>query len=260
MKVAWLADAGNLDGTGVGGAELTQAEFRAAKPKDVRVIGVGPGTLDRIEECDVVCCFNVALYPPETKQALSGKRIVRYWSDVAPHGDHKLTRWFLANATNVFCSPLHYDRFPWRNGADVDHHVIPPAVPLQRFRDAAERSQERSGAVSIAPWRGWGKSPQLAQEWARGNGSIDFFGGGQLAPEGSVHVSYDEMPDLLARYETFVYLPTALEPFCRVVVEAWAAGCAIVTNRLVGARYFLEEAPEKLETAAEDFWSLATSG
>ena len=46
------------------------------------------------------------------------------------------------------------------------------------------------------------------------------------------------MPDLLARYQTFVYLPSAIEPFCRVAVEAWAAGCDVLVNSLVGARYY----------------------
>ena len=66
------------------------------------------------------------------------------------------------------------------------------------------------------------------------------------------------MPDLLARYETFVYLPAQLEPFCRMVAEADAAGCAVVTNRLVGALHWLEHDRGALETAAHDFWKLVT--
>jgi glycosyltransferase involved in cell wall biosynthesis len=62
------------------------------------------------------------------------------------------------------------------------------------------------------------------------------------------------MPALLAEYERFVFLPTVIEPFGRTVVEAWAAGCEIITNGLVGARYWMEEDPGALETAGEDFW------
>jgi hypothetical protein len=32
------------------------------------------------------------------------------------------------------------------------------------------------------------------------------------------------MPALLAQYETFVHLPIVIEPFGRLVAEAWAAG------------------------------------
>jgi len=62
------------------------------------------------------------------------------------------------------------------------------------------------------------------------------------------------MPGLLASYKRFVFLPTVIEPFGRVVAEAWAAGCEVVTNNLVGAKWWIENNPGALETAAEDFW------
>ena len=112
----------------------------------------------------------------------------------------------------------------------------------------------------MAPWRGWGKTPLLTEQWAQANEPVDFYGGGQIAPPGSVHVPYDELPGVLARYHTFVYLPTRIEPFCRLAVEAWAAGCQVVVNGLVGARYWIEENPGPLDTAREDFWKLVTCG
>jgi hypothetical protein len=265
-RVGWLADSGNLDGTNLGGAEFTQAEFAAAAPDGADIVFVPHDadleTLASLAACDVVCCFNVGLYPQETLQVLAGYhadggRVIRYWNDVAPHGDHDLTRWFVNNATSVFCSPLHYQRFPWVDGA-IDHELIPPPVDLDRFREAAARSNgNRKGVVSVAAWRGWGKTPYLSFEWARRAGvDIDFYGGGATAPAGSKHVPYDELPDLLARYGTFVYLPSQLEPFCRTVVEAWAAGCRVVTNGLVGATYWVRECPHRLDSAGEDFWKL----
>ena len=259
MKCGWLADHGNVDGTGFGGAELTQSEFRSAAPDGVEIVPVlrQPDmryNLDDLRDCDMACVFNVALYPKETLDALKPLRVVRYWSDVCPHGDPNLTRWLVGNATNIFCSPLHYERFPWRNGSEAEYHLIPPPVPLDRFREAAERSQGRAGTVSIAPWRGRGKTPRLVQEWAKENGPVDFFGGGSQAPPGSMQLSYAQIPDLLARYEIFIYLPTALEPFCRLAAEAWASGCQVIVNNLVGARYWITEAPEKLDSASDDYW------
>lgn len=104
----------------------------------------------------------------------------------------------------------------------------------------------------MASWANPGKAPHLAAEW----GEVDFFGVGDFAPPGCRPVAYDDMPALLASYETFVFLPTAVEPFGRLVVEAAAAGCKVVTNRLVGARYYLEEAPELLDGAADRFWEV----
>jgi hypothetical protein len=258
MKVAWLADLSNTDGSGIGGAEMTAAEFAQAAPKGVQVVYVPKTELELARDCDVACVFNCALYPPETKSALSGRRVVRYWNDVAPHGDEALTRWLVGNATNVFTSPLHADRFPWFNGSRPDFHLIPPPVDLKPFVEARERSQGRAGAVSVAPWRGWGKNPYLTQQWAAQTGTrVDYFGGGQLAPPGSQQVPYDQMPDLLARYRTFVYLPSAIEPFCRVAAEAYAAGCEVVVNNLVGARHYLnEENIGLVDTSREAFWKL----
>jgi glycosyltransferase involved in cell wall biosynthesis len=75
-----------------------------------------------------------------------------------------------------------------------------------------------------------------------------------FAPGESREIPYESMPELLASYERFVFLPSVLEPFGRVVAEAWAAGCEIVTNDLVGAKWWITERPEAIESAAEDFW------
>jgi glycosyltransferase involved in cell wall biosynthesis len=72
-------------------------------------------------------------------------------------------------------------------------------------------------------------------------------------------VAQDDMPALLARYERFVFLPVVIEPFGRLVAEAWASGCEVVTNGLVGAGYWIAEDPEAIETAAVDFWKVVLS-
>jgi glycosyltransferase involved in cell wall biosynthesis len=64
------------------------------------------------------------------------------------------------------------------------------------------------------------------------------------------------MPALMARYKTLVFLPTVIEPFGRVVAEAYASGLEIVTNRLVGALYWIQENPDAINTSAQDFWKV----
>ena len=260
MKVGWLADPGNTDGTGIGGAELTALEFRRRPPTASRSARSAPTRSTRSATATSSPSSTAPTTRPKPSHALKGKRVVRYWSDIAPFGDPDLTRWLVANAANVFCSPLHHERFPWRNGSRAEYHLIPPPVALDRFRDAAQRSQGRAGACSISAWRGWGKIPHLSARWGENNGvELDFYGGGPCAPEGSQQILYADMPDLLARYETFVYLPAQLEPFCRMVAEADAAGCQVVTNRLVGALYWLENDRGALETATQDFWKLVVT-
>ena len=69
-------------------------------------------------------------------------------------------------------------------------------------------------------------------------------------------VDYDDLPMLLAQYRMFVSLPTVIEPFGRTIAEAWAAGCELVTNRLVGAVHWIENDPDAIRTAAADFWKI----
>lgn len=237
MKVGWLTD--SLEPPG--GAELTQAEFRAAAP--VEIVDVLPG---QDVEADVYVVHNCMSYPPETVEMLRGKKVYRYHHDVRPQLPIK--------AGHIFCSPLQRDRMGMKG------KCIPPPIPLERFRAASEAAESRSGAVCVASWANPAKAPWRVSEWANGNGGVDFFGEGPYAPAGSVALAYEQVPEVLARYRTFVYLPTVLEPFGRAVVEAWASGCKLVTNGLVGAKYWITEKPEALETAAGDFWEIVLSG
>ena len=244
VKVGWLFD----QGATVGGAELTQAEFRAAAPDDVEIVDCQPG---QIEDCDRYVVHNCVTYDLEDLQRLDGKPVVKYWHDVGPWLQDGVKDWLIENALSICCSPLQADYM------QLQALVIPPPVDLDRFMDAASRMNGgRKGAVCVASWRNAGKGQRKAMEWAEENGGLDIYGGGYLAPPGSREIAYEGMPALMARYQTFVFLPTVIEPFGRTVAEAWAAGCEIVTNGLVGARYWLEENPDALDTAAEDFWGV----
>jgi glycosyltransferase involved in cell wall biosynthesis len=246
MRVGWLVD--RVDVTG--GAELTQAELRAATPSGVEVVDCPPGQVD--ESCDQFVIHNCMTYTLADLEPLTGRRVVKYHHDVGPWLPADVKAWLARNAEPVCCSPIQAEYM------GLDAHLIPPPVNLARFAEAAARvNGDRAGVVSVAAWGNHDKAAHRVAEWSVQNEtSVDFYGGGALAPPGSQQVAYERMPDLLASYETFVFLPTALEPFGRLVAEAWAAGCKIVTNGLVGARYWIEERPEAIETAAADFWSV----
>jgi hypothetical protein len=247
MRVGWLSD----ESDALGGAELTQAEFRAAAPDDVEVVDCLPGAV--VEDCDRYVIQNCVTYTLEDLEATNGHPVVKYHHDVGPHIQPSVKEWISRHAVQVCCSPVQADYM------GIAAQLIPPPVDLGRFEAAAVSANGRKGAVCIGSWRNYGKAPHRAAEWAAGNGGIDFYGGGPFAPAGSVEVSYEEMPELLARYRTFVFLPTVIEPFGRTVAEAWAAGCEVVTNRLVGAQYWLEDdRATGIETAAADFWALVT--
>jgi hypothetical protein len=114
--------------------------------------------------------------------------------------------------------------------------------------------------VAVAQWRNGGKGQQNIVEWSDKNETLlNVYGPGPYIPIGPNidyrgELQYADIPRILWQYETFVHLPAVLEPFGRAVAEAHAAKCNLVVNNLVGARYYIEEEPQALESAAQDFW------
>lgn len=272
-RVGWLAD--HYDPPG--GAELTQAEFLAAAPEGAEVVLVRPDSLDLLADCEVAVVHNCVTYPAETVTALHGKRVVKYVHDAWPNGDPSLRQQLLDQATLIFTSPLHRQLFLSHIPDWAVVELVPPALPLHLFAEAAlnrdvevtafqdaepRKMNPRQGTCWLGSMNNPGKGVGLVTEWAERNGPVDFYGQGAYAPIETEKVrvkgpvAYADAPTTLARYERFIFLPTHTEPFGRGVVEAWAAGCDLVLNGNVGARHWVEENPEALETAGEDFWSI----
>lgn len=242
MRVAWLQD----KSASVGGAELTCREFLASAP--VEVVQIGPDQLDVASGCDRAVLHNVVSFPPETVERLGQIPIWKYHHDLGEWVHPQLQQDLHERAIPIFCSKLQARTMGYPDGI-----CIPPAVDLEPFRAAAANAGERRGAVTVGAWMNWGKSPERAREVAP---DVAFFGFGPCSPAGTQAVDYEAMPELLARYRTFIHLPSVLEPFGRTVVEAWATGCKVVVNNLVGAREWIETAPDKLDAAAADFWQV----
>lgn len=246
MRIGWLADTSPA----VGGAELTQQEFRDTAPPGIEIVTCSPTLVE--PGLDKYVIHNCVLYTPEDLRAIGNKPVVKYWHDVGPHLRPEVRGWLDKRASPVCCSPVQADYM------GLKAECVPPPVDLDRFRAAAQRvNGDRKGVVSVAAWRNYGKAAHRVNEWAHHEGvTIDFFGPGTFAPSSSREVAYDAMPMLLARYEMFVFLPVVLEPFGRLVAEAWAADCEVITNNLVGAKWWIENDPDALETAAADFWKI----
>lgn len=254
MKVAYLHDPGNQDGT-IGGAELTMDAFANAAPRGVEFEADG----------ETVIIGNCVTFAPEILGAFKDKRVFRYHHDLARHEHPKVRQWLEENATHIFTSPFHAERYLAHETCQIeDFHIVPPPVDLAAFRPNREtrRKQERQGVCSIATWQNPGKGAHLITETAHRQGiTVDVYGTGPFMPYGSSinnggPVKQEDLPRMLWTYEQFLFLPTAPEPFGRCVVEAWAAGCQVLTNDLVGAKHYIEDEQETLETAAEDFWEL----
>jgi hypothetical protein len=247
MRVGWL-----IDNPGYrGGAEFTADEFRAAAP--VEIVDCPPDEIDR--DCDAYVVHNAVQYHADELQGLTN--VVKYAHDVFPFSPWGSREWLAENARWVFCSPTQKERM------GLEGVCIPPPLNIRANR-SQRRNGKREGIVSIAQWRNPGKGARLIEEYARGWGQVDVYGPGPFIPQGE-NINYcgeieaEEVPDTLALYETFVFLPFDFEPFCRTVVEAHYAGCEVICNDLIGARYWLEENPEGLQNASQRFWEYVLS-
>lgn len=256
MNITLLYDDGNADGT-KGGAELTMEGFAACCPPEVAITD--------LDEAEAVIVGNCVTFGRELIADLEGKKIWRYHHDLARHENEDLRIWLDQNAEHIFTSPLHRERYgvTWDHG-ERDCHIIPPAMNLDRFRPNRQtrRHQKREGVVTVGSWQNPGKGGHLIAETCRRQETeLHVYGTGSFPPAGG-HVHHHgpvdpvALPAILWRYEQFIFTPMSPEPFGRCVAEAWAAGLEILTNDQVGANWFIENEPDRLDTAADDFWGL----
>lgn len=249
MKVAFVYDPGCIDGTR-GGAELTMDALAKQAPESV--------TVCEVPEADTVVIGNCGHTAPKIIEQLLDRRVWRFHHDLSRIEHPDLHAWLDENAEHIFTSPLHRDTYG-RGG-----HVIPPTPDLEAFRPNRQvrRHGKREGICSVASWQGVGKGAHLITETAFRHGAeVDVYGTGAFQPYGDNinvkgAVEHSKLPQVLWSYEQFIFLPTAVEPFGRCVAEAWAAGCEILTNDNVGAKWWIENHPDDLFTAADQFWGL----
>ncbi len=242
MRVGWLND----DAGYLGGAELTQREFRAAAPPGVEIIDCPPGGI--VAGLDRYVVNNVVQYRA-TAEIEPLRNAIWFHHDLSPWIDPDVRQLLNGRCSHIFCSPIQRDRY------GIEGKCIPPFLD----RSVYGPGEHREGACSVATWRSPGKGGLALIEWAAANGPVDVYGPRDFAPLGP-RLNYlgelepGRVAETLSRYETFVFLPRALEPFCRCVAEAWASGCKLVVNRNIGATWWIENDPEAMDSAREDFW------
>jgi glycosyltransferase involved in cell wall biosynthesis len=252
MNVAFVYDPGCQDGTR-GGAELAMDELMEAAPQRV--------TITDYADAETIVIGNCVHAPEDFIEKATGKRVIRFHHDLARDESDELWEWLDQNAEHIFTSPLHRETY----GHYPDAALIPPTVKLADFRPnrATRRHPKRKGIVTYGSWQGPGKGGHLVSETVyRHDETVDCYGPGPFPPYGQ-HVNHKglvahaDLPAILWKYEQFIFLPVVPEPFGRCVAEAWAAGCEVMTNEMVGAKWWIENKPDALYTAAEDFWEIA---
>ena len=258
MRIGWLAD--KQDGI-VGGAELSTKTLRLAAPDWAEIVPMLPG---RVTDADAYVVSNCKTYDMNIVKHLQHKPVIKVVRDLWIAGDPFLRQWLLANSDLcIFTSRFHRENFTF----PVDSPVAfcPPPVDLERFWRKPNNLVQRSGVIWLGQMTNPHKGVAEAVAWATEHQTrVDFYGDGWC----NQHISgrwakywgwadYDKVPALLASYERFLFLPRWPEPCGRTVIEAWAAGCELIVNDLVGATEWIAD-PYLLEPgrAAAHFWQL----
>jgi glycosyltransferase involved in cell wall biosynthesis len=255
MIIGWLMD----DPGYKGGAELDSELLIAAAPDDIVVTVLPPDDTEASVGTDGFIVGNCTQYKPDCIETLYHAPVIKRVYDVWPHGDETLKRWLLDNSRAIIpVNPTQMERAHLETNAKVV--PIPCAVDLTAFR-LDWGVQQRAGYVWIGRlYEGKGIAP-LARWAEKQKIQIDVYGYGPEVGmvDGNLRYCGEVQPDrvasVLARYETFVFLPTQFDPCPRSVIEAWAAGCKLVLNRNVGTLWWLENNEAALLNAAETFWT-----
>lgn len=258
VTIGWLADNPGF----IGGTEISSKILIDAIPDWAQIIQCPPDR--RPPQVDAFIIQNCLSYTDRWVEELKEKPVIKQMRDRWHVGSPVLRRWLLDNSQLlIFSSPSHVENFPYE--LDAPYKLVPPPVDVERFRQAAELSKSRQGNIWIGrihPAKGTGS----AIDWAIRNGeTIDFYGyfgytGNSFNIPGFAYYrgSYtqDELPDLLARYKRFIFMPLEPESFSRTTVEAWAAGCELVLDGDIGALWWIENRPYDIASGAELFWEV----
>lgn len=250
VKIGWLADDVGM----VGGAELSGATLVNHAPKWAEIVFC-PRNRKPDPDIDVFVLQNVFTYEARWIDALEEKTLIKHFRDPWHPGDIAFRRFVLDTAAAfIFNSPPAFDHCPW-DIARARAYFVPPPVDLDTFRAAARPQEERHGNVYLGRVD-MVKGIHRALDWALVHCEpLDVYGPINTVPPSvpggvSFHgpVGYAAVPSILGAAKRFVFLPGAEESYSRTTIEAWAAGCEMVTDkRLIGAWWWLENSADALE-------------
>jgi glycosyltransferase involved in cell wall biosynthesis len=256
MIIGWLMD----DPGYQGGAELDAEMLIAHAPSDVAVVRIPPDA-PFADFCDGYVVGNCVQYRAGHIQLLEHKPVIKRIYDLWPHGSTELKQWLLAHASLVIpVSPMLLEIN--RLGAiAAPIECIPCAVELDAFEAPAAKGLRREGNVWIGRLYA-GKGVLALARWAENRRTeVDVYGFGphEALVTGRLHyrgeIAPEQVADVLARYKTFVFLPTERDACPRSVIEAWAAGCELVVNNNVGTLWWLKHDPAALRQVCGCFWN-----
>ena len=246
MKVGWLshqwptpddtpARPGLLPGRWAGGAEMLQELMRSKAPEGVEIVPVDSrGPLDSLQGCDVIVASGLELLGDEDLRRLEAFRPVLWL--MSPF--HIRFERLFSVGRPVWASEALRASAGFSGGPVCPGWWDTSAVPEARTRDCDALWAHRDV---------WHKGEGAAREWAAREGRTLTVLKNRPRPE-VLHA--------MAGADTFVLLPTIVDPCPTAVIEAEIAGCNIVVNSLVGRTPVRGRQAniEYIEGCADRFW------
>lgn len=305
MKVVFIADHNCLGGEG-GGAEMSEREVimeGIMRGYDIHIVSPSSPILSAnnlnqfltfIADVDLAVIGNASRFSRQLLEKITETtEYVFYVHDFFPLCHYRLyfpdldkckttcknlpfTKKFMLNSSlNIFLSPLHFR--VWQRVipelADAPYHLHPSTIDPERFRPLEVPKVPNSvlGVNSLLQFKGRDNVLDYAKHHP--DKTFTFVGGiepgTKLLP--NCHyigwVPQVEMPGMYAQSEYVVHLPSTVEPFSRICMEAYLCGAKIIGNKLIGAfsypqfkskskrkKYNRDELAEWLVDGPKRFW------
>ena len=244
MKVGWVTHhlpgvRGNpslLSGDFAGGAEMLDFDLVATAPDGVEVEWIGPDDWEQAFDCDRVVVTGTDLLSEKAMAGLAELRPVVWVRHQQPRSDVRAHLFRMADPF-VCMSDLHGQVESGWSGARaevcngwIDLTGITPQ-PKENHALWAARDHPQKGRLA-------------ARMWASRN---------KVELRELSDVSRVEVLEAMMVARWFVFMPLRLDACPRTLIEAEAAGCAIVTNEFAGRR---QTGPllEVMEQQRQRFW------
>ena len=257
-RVAWLThhwavpDTGGgkwLPGHYRGGAEMSDAAYRACAPEWVDIVALRPDEWEHALDCERIVITGTDQLSEEAMVTLAdyGPMVFVHHEQTESPGRMVL----IENAEPfVVHTPAHLDQeLKW---------VTPKwsEMVLSHF-DTSECYEAKKEPFALWAARNHPqKGLMQARVWAHAAGF----------PLVIMHShAREEVLEMMSRAQAFVHLPLTFESECRSVMEAVLSGCVVQTNRNVGLTS-LERWSDKgwlrdaVDRAGHDFWNVALEG
>jgi hypothetical protein len=258
QRVAWLTHHWAVPDTGggkwipghyKGGAEMSDAAYRASAPDFVEIIPLRPDEWEHAIGCERIVITGTDRLSEEAMFRLAEESPMVFVHHEQTETAGRMT--LIENAAPfVVHTPAHLDReLRW---------VTPKWAEMVLSHFDTNECQE----VRKEPFALWAarnhplKGLMQAKVWAHGAGFPLVIM--------SQHPR-EQVLEFMARAEAFVHLPLAFESECRSVMEAVLSGCVVQTNRNVGITSIpgwddKHKLRDMVDRAGQDFWQLVLEG